>query len=138
VIDLTERLGGTAVLTPRISGADPRERHLGISHHTLTVLKLASQSPLVPLSHHLKPEIRQQILTVAAQQHVLDRATWYEVEDPSAEGLFDKYGLKVRSMGRGVREDPAFFQSTVAAGFLAGITAAGELTRLKQVGENDE
>jgi uncharacterized protein DUF3866 len=41
-------LGGRAVLTPRVSGADERERHRGLSHHTETVLRLCLVEPLVP------------------------------------------------------------------------------------------
>jgi len=44
----TVALGGRAVVAPRISGADERERHLGLSHHTQTVLRLCLREPLVP------------------------------------------------------------------------------------------
>lgn len=133
IVDLTARLGGKAVLAPRISGADPRERHRGISHHTLTVLNLASQPPLLPLSTRLSEAMLCQVKAAAIEAQVWDRAQWYLVDDPAAEDLFAKYEMNVRSMGRGVRDDPAFFQATVAAGFLAGIAAAGELAHVKQV-----
>ncbi len=33
-------LGMTTLLSPRLSAADPRDRHRGVSHHTLTVFEL--------------------------------------------------------------------------------------------------
>jgi hypothetical protein len=41
-------LGGRVVVAPRVSGADDRERHHGLSHHTETVLRLCLVAPLVP------------------------------------------------------------------------------------------
>jgi hypothetical protein len=45
-------LGGRPVASLRVSGADPRERHLGISHHSLTAygrVALASADVVVPV-----------------------------------------------------------------------------------------
>ena len=36
-------LGLPTLLSPRLSSADPRERHRGVSHHTLTVLETAAR-----------------------------------------------------------------------------------------------
>lgn len=47
-VDLVAALGGVAILAPRYSDADPRERHRGMSHHTTTVLRLAHTAPVVP------------------------------------------------------------------------------------------
>jgi hypothetical protein len=41
-------LGGRAVIAPRVSKADPRDRHRGRSHHTETVLRLCLVEPQVP------------------------------------------------------------------------------------------
>lgn len=119
VIDLTHRLGGKSIAVPRISGADPRERHLGISHHTLTVLDLVSNPPLVAISKHLTDLSQQRIESVLSNERYAKQGQWVTVDDPVAEALFTKYSLRVKSMGRGVQHDPDFFQSTVAAGFLA-------------------
>lgn len=82
-------LGGRAVVAVRVSEADPRERHRGLSHHAQTVLDLA----LVEVS-------------VAAPQ---DAAGWREACD----------GLPLSHMGRGPDEDGAFFAAAFAAGRLA-------------------
>lgn len=119
VIDLTHRMGGKAIAVPRISGADPRERHRGISHHSLTVLELISNPPLVAISKHLTSESRQRVEAVFANERYAKQAQWVTVDDPVAELLFSKYSLQVKSMGRDVHQDPDYFQSTIAAGFLA-------------------
>jgi hypothetical protein len=82
-------LGGRAVLAPRVSGADARERHRGLSHHTRDVLRLCLAAPLVP--DDLTP------------------AGWREA----------CAGLPLRHMDRGPDEDPEFFAAAFAAGLLA-------------------
>lgn len=48
VIDATTVLGGRPIVAVRYSGADPRARHQGRSHHTTTALELASHPALAP------------------------------------------------------------------------------------------
>ena len=48
VIDATTVLGGRPIVAVRYSGADPRTRHQGRSHHTTTALELASHPALAP------------------------------------------------------------------------------------------
>lgn len=79
-------LGGRAVVAPRVSEADPRKRHRGLSHHTRAVLDLCLAEPLVP--DDLRPE------------------GWRDACD----------GLPLSHMGRGPDEDPAFFAAAFAAG----------------------
>src|SRR5918994_6998994 len=47
-VNAAQALGGRPVLVPRVSQADPRERHRGLSHHTRTVLELCLAEPIVP------------------------------------------------------------------------------------------
>ncbi len=39
-------LGGVAIVAPRVSEGDPRERHLGLSHHTAAVLRVVPDARL--------------------------------------------------------------------------------------------
>ena len=48
VVDAVTRLGGLPIVAVRWSGADGRERHRGQSHHTTSVLELASHPALAP------------------------------------------------------------------------------------------
>jgi hypothetical protein len=47
-VNAAAALGGRPIVAPRVSGADPRERHRGPSHHTDAVLRLCLVEPLVP------------------------------------------------------------------------------------------
>lgn len=138
VIDLTARLGGIPIIAPRISSADPRPRHQGLSHHTLTVLELVSNPLFVPVSQRLTPKCQSLLQMAVAQHNLEEKGEWYLVDDPPAERLFAEQGLNVRSMGRGVGDDPDFFQGTVGAGYLAAVAAAGGLSYLKRLGSENK
>ena len=79
-------LDGRAVIAPRISDADERERHRGVSHHTEAVLRLCLAEPLVP--------------------SVEDGESWREACE----------GLPLSHMRRGPAEEPSFFAAAFAAG----------------------
>ncbi len=49
VVDVTAALGGRPVVAVRYSEADPRSRQRGRSHHTDTVLELASHAAVAPV-----------------------------------------------------------------------------------------
>ena len=98
-------LGCWVVVAPRRSSSDPRDRHRGMSHHTVTMLELA----LVPL------------VVAGPPEPGLDR---HDFRDAAAD--LDGYlasGLPARNMGR---DDPEFFTAALAAGaVLAGELAVG-------------
>jgi hypothetical protein len=82
-------LGGRPVVAARVSDADPRERHHGLSHHTRAVLELCLGGVLVA-------------------DETLARG-WQEA----------CAGLPLEHMGRGPDQDPSFFAAAFAAGRLA-------------------
>jgi hypothetical protein len=106
VVDCVAALGGHAALCVRVSEADPRGRHRGVSHHSATVLRLARTQPVVPLPPELASDV--------------DGAT--PIDAPDVAKAFASLGLPpIASMGRGTAEDPAFFAAAGAAGaWLAG------------------
>jgi hypothetical protein len=106
-------LGLPTLLSPRLSEADPRERHRGVSHHTLTVLELLLGAVEVTLPDD-SPEVAAQLAGAAGDRHRLGEA------QPDLEG-YAASGLPARTMGRGLEEDCLFFASPLAAGrVLAG------------------
>jgi hypothetical protein len=135
VIDLVSKLHGLAVVAPRISGADSRERHLGISHHSLTILKMANHSALLGFSRLIPPSLADHIFKKLQINDLLKEHQWYLIDDPPAEKLFQEHEIKVKTMGRSIQEDPWFFQSTVAAGVLAGLATEGRLQSLQRITE---
>lgn len=93
-------LGGRAIVAVRYSGADTRERHRGVSHHTRSALRLVlgARDVVWPLG--------------------LGRdASLGEVVEIDVDGWRDACsGLPLRHMGRGPGDDPWFFASAFAAG----------------------
>lgn len=108
-------LGGTPIVIPRLSFADERSRHRGISHHTLTALELAARSPaVVPLpilSGEEHTIIEAQSIKLASHQiRMIPSALTEQIAES-----FRPYPLPITSMGRGLWQDPAYFQGVCAA-----------------------
>lgn len=101
-------LGGSPVLAARVSEADPRERHRGLSHHTLAVVELVGSPLKVAWPAGLD------VPAALAGAEVVDASGW----------RVDCAGLPLSHMGRGPDEDPSFFAAAYAAGALARTLAA--------------
>src|SRR4029077_21281555 len=107
-------LGLPTLLSPRLSSADPRERHRGVSHHTLTVMELLLGGVEVPVPEG-NPEAIAQLADAANDRHKLHEA------QPDLVG-YAATGLPARTMGRGIKDDPLFFAAALAAGAYLGST----------------
>lgn len=113
-------LRGRGIAALRVSGADPRDRHIGISHHSLTAygrVALAPSDVVIPnLGRDLRDlgeRVRQQ-----AEEIVAPRGRHRAVE-VSTEGLLDALSVTpvgLSTMGRGLNDDPAAFLASAAAG----------------------
>jgi hypothetical protein len=102
-VNAASALGGSPVLAARVSSADERERHRGVSHHTEAVLELCIGRVTV------------------AWPSGLEAPDWVE---PREEVDIDGWeaacaGLPLSHMGRGPEEEPWFFAASFAAGRLA-------------------
>lgn len=107
-------LGGRPVASLRISEADSRERHRGISHHSLTAygrVALARADVVVP---DLPGDFGAQVAAAAAPlaaRHCLVRV--------SVAGLREVLAacpVTLSTMGRGLADDLAYFLAAAAAG----------------------
>src|SRR5262252_455915 len=107
-------LGGRPVASLRISEADARDRHRGISHHSLTAygrVALARADVVVP---ELDGEFGARVNAQAEQlspRHRLMRVR--------TDGLMDALRacpVPLSTMGRSLAEDPAYFLAAAAAG----------------------
>ena len=96
-------LGGRPILAVRVSGADARARHQGVSHHTRAVLDLCLGE------------------VVYAWPRGVEAPDWLRPrEDLEVSGWREACaGLPLEHMGRGPDDDPAFFAAAYAAGRLA-------------------
>lgn len=112
ILDATKALGGRPICCVRASGADPRPRHRGASHHVDTILSLTQS--------------RIEVATVAeAAVSTADHDV--RVLDPGdIPSLLAARGLRVTSMGRGPEDDPLFYAAAGAAGVLAAERVPGD------------
>ncbi|MBC7348070.1 MAG: DUF3866 family protein, partial [Clostridia bacterium] len=125
IVNAVNILGGKAIAVPRLSFAEPRRRHFGLSHHTLTALGRVALTPafvaLPPLSQEQERLVRRQIEAAGlAARHRLVKG-----EGRPALELLARLGLRVASMGRTMAEDEAFFAAAGAAGRLAAALVRG-------------
>ncbi|HEU5034996.1 MAG TPA: DUF3866 family protein [Mycobacteriales bacterium] len=107
-------LGGRPVAALRVSAADPRPRHRGVSHHSLTAfgrVALAAADVVVPLlDGPLGTEVRRACAPLADRHRLVET---------SIHGLLDVLRatpVRMSSMGRGLDDDPAYFLAAAAAG----------------------
>lgn len=119
ILDAAAALGGVPIAALRASFADPRPRHLGLSHHTATALRLACRERvLVALPLIGGPE-EDRLRADLAAAGIDARHDIVEVAPPDVLGLFAHHGLDVVSMGRPAADDPVLFQAAAAAGVVA-------------------
>ena len=119
-------LGGRPLAVPRLSGAEGRLRHRGLSHHTAAVLGQVVLRPVtVVLPPGAPPEIRRSLLDLRKSGGPAHKV----VEESAPEGWSEaltKAGVTLRSMGRGYADDPLFFEAAAAGGSLVGRWAREE------------
>jgi hypothetical protein len=131
ILDATVGLGGVPIACLRASFADPRARHLGLSHHSATALRLATRERvLVPVPCVGGPE-EARLRADLALAGIDVRHELVDVTPPDVLGLFAAHELHVVSMGRPAADDPVLFQAAAAAGHLAAerITSPGPMSR---------
>jgi hypothetical protein len=120
ILDAAHALGGVPVACLRVSFADQRPRHHGLSHHSATALRLATrESVLVAVPALADEEQSRQLHADLETAGIARRHGLIDVDAPDVLELFAQHELRVESMGRSAAEDPALFQAAAAAGALA-------------------
>jgi hypothetical protein len=107
-------LGGRAVASLRVSEADPRERHRGVSHHSLTAygrVALARADVVVP---ELGGEFGARVAAQAAP--LAERHTLVSVPVAGLAEALRQSPVPLSTMGRSLGGDPAYFLAAAAAG----------------------
>jgi hypothetical protein len=108
-------LDGRPVASLRVSDADPRERHRGISHHSLTAygrVALACADVVVP---ELPGEFGA-LLVRDAVASLGDRHAIVRVPVDGLESALRAAPVALSTMGRGLDADLAYFLAAAAAG----------------------
>ena len=113
-VNATGVLGGQPVATLRLSETDPRPRHRGVSHHSLTAYGRVALVPADVVVPQLPGEFGELVRRAVAALAQLHRM----VEVP-VDGLLDvlrKTPVTLSSMGRELDDDQAYFLAAAAAG----------------------
>ena len=118
-LSIAADLGGVPVAALRVSFADPRERHRGVSHHTATALGRLGSTRATVVVPAIGGDEQTRILAdldtsgIAARHEIVTGAA------PDVLGAFAAHGLTVGSMGRPASADPVLFLAAGAAGAYA-------------------
>jgi hypothetical protein len=127
-------LGAPTLLVARMSSADPRPRHRGISHHTRTVLDLLLEPVTValpagirsPVGADLRAGLGSVFGSIVSERGMRQMAL--DVDRPARMARHDwrrapvdmpaylASGLPAETMGRVLLEDPLFFAASLAGG----------------------
>ncbi len=115
-VNAAAAVGGRPVAVLRMSEADSRPRHRGVSHHSTTAygrVALAPADVVVPVS------ARSLVDPAPFARHRL-----VEVADDDLRGVLAPWSALLSSMGRGLDDDPLAFVAAAAAGrHAAGLLA---------------
>lgn len=107
-------LGGRPVASLRVSSADPRERHRGVSHHSLTaygrVALAAADVPVPDLPGPFGDRVREQCAALP------DRHRLVTVNLAGLAQALAASPVPLASMGRDLTADPECFLAAAAAG----------------------
>jgi Protein of unknown function (DUF3866) len=107
-------LGGRPVASLRLSQADPRPRHQGISHHSLTAygrVALAAADVVVPeLPDPFGSVVAEQAAPLGARHRLV------RVRLDGLEAALRDCPVPLSTMGRGLDADLAYFLAAAAAG----------------------
>ncbi len=114
-VNAVATLGGRPVGSLRISAADPRPRHRGVSHHSLTAygrVALARAELVVP--DGLDPVLAAEV--DAAVEPLAQRHTLVRVDTAGLDAALRRSPVPLSTMGRGLDADHAYFLAAAAAG----------------------
>jgi len=117
-INAVNILGGRPVAVPRLSFADPRSRHRGVSHHTITSLGKVALTEAILALPKLKPEWEQLVHRQLTEVGLAVKHKLLIADSSYVLPLLEKLEIPLSTMGRGPREEEAFFLAAAAAGVI--------------------
>jgi hypothetical protein len=119
LLDAAGMLGGRGVACLRISFADERERHRGVSHHAITSLRVATSRRCTVVAPFLPEEEGERVHIQLAAAGIEERHDVVWADGAPGLSLLSQRGIEVSSMGRSAEETPELFLAGAAAGAVA-------------------
>jgi hypothetical protein len=112
-------LGGTAVAIPRISFADRRPRHHGVSRQFLVALGRVALTEALVSVPAMQPERLELVQRQLDDEGITTKHEVLVARGEAGIEALAAHGVEVKSMGRSVEADPEFFLAAGAAGAIA-------------------
>ncbi|CAN5747734.1 DUF3866 family protein [soil metagenome] len=122
-LDAAGALAGRPVAALRISFADERRRHQGLSHHSATALTIGTRAPCEVALPLLPAGDRKGVLDALTASGIPERHALVEADGGPGLDVLGRSGVALTSMGRSVTDTRELF----LAGAAAGRVAAGHL-----------
>lgn len=118
IVNAVYLLGGKPIIVPRISFAEQRSRHFGLSHHIITALAnvtfVSAHLPLPLLAEDKHQYIYHQVKQAnLMKKHKIHWITKTDVD--TIKERINGYKIPITTMGRTIDEDAEYFQGIVAA-----------------------
>ncbi len=138
-VNATVTLGGRAVAALRVSEADPRARHRGLSHHSETaygrVALVPADLPVPVLPGTFGADLREAVERLVRGSG--GRLTAYEIGVDGLDEALAGCPVPLSTMGRGPAQDRASFVAAAAAGRHAATLVPGSAD-VDQVDHEDQ
>ena len=126
-VNAAAALGGRPVASLRVSDADPRERHRGISHHSLTAYGRVALARADVVVAALDGDFGAGVAAEAGRLNERHRIVTVPVD--GLEAALRACPAPLSTMGRGLDEDLAYFLTAAAAGRHAGCLLRADTAR---------
>ncbi|WP_026487575.1 DUF3866 family protein [Caldanaerobius polysaccharolyticus] len=114
IIDAVNTLGGIPYLIPRIQFKDPRSRHRGISHHTITVLRDVAKTRCKVVIPEMEKSKMDYVLWQIKENHIDSKHDIIIQDGSFLKEANNRYRYTFATMGRGYEEEPDFFNACAA------------------------
>ena len=113
--------GGVPIACLRASFADPRERHRGVSHHSVTALTIATRSSRARPARRPSAATKSDVCAATSTRRA--STARHEIVDVAPVGIVELLdGARPRTSSRWAgrrRDDPVLFEAAAAAGSCA-------------------
>jgi hypothetical protein len=122
IVNAVSTLYGKPIVIPRISFKDTRNRHFGISHHTITVLSEIALAPAIVAIPEMELGKKQFVLKQLRLKDIHKKHRIIEKKGDAGIELLKQVGFDFNTMGRKLDDEPEFFKAACAAGEVASQT----------------
>jgi hypothetical protein len=112
-------LGGMPMAVLRISFADPRPRHQGVSRQSLVALGKVALVETVVTVPEMEPSRLEVVRRQLDDEGITQRHEVLLARGEAGTQMLAERGIEVKTMGRTVEQDPEFFLAAGAAGAVA-------------------